>query len=94
MKKLNRLEKKFLWSSVELYRYNSTTKKFDVKNTFWLRTVKQICYNDHVDGYWIDGQVWVTETFFSLFNKIGYQAKAVVFCNLLHGIATGKRVIP
>ena len=94
MKKLNRLEKKFLWSSVELYRYDSRTETFDVKHTFWLRTVKQIYFDDHVSGYWIDGQVWATESFFYLFNKKEYSAKAVVLCNLLHDIATGKRDIP
>ena len=87
MKRLNRVEKKFLWSSVELYRYDSRTEKFDAKDTFWFRTVKQIYLHDDMCGYWIDGQVWVTETFFSLFQEKEHRAKAPVFCNRLHDIA-------
>jgi len=87
MKKLNRVENKFLWSSVELYRYDSRTETFDAKDTFWLRTVKQIYFNDHMSGYWIDGQVWMNEVFFSLFNKKDYSAESRGLCNLLHDIA-------
>jgi hypothetical protein len=92
MKRLNRVEKKFLWSSVELYRYDSGTETFDVKHTFWLRTVKQIYYNDEMYGCWIDGKLWVVGSLHSLFQDMKFRVRAAGFCDVLQAIASQNQI--
>ncbi len=83
MKKVNRLEKKFLLFPIELYRYDPKLGTCDAKHTFWFRSVKKIYMSDIVYGYWIDESLWMKGTYHSLFNKVDYRDSAITVFNQL-----------
>ena len=87
MKMLDRVEHKFLWLPIELYRYDPDRLDCDAKHEFWLRTVGEIYRNDTLIGYSIDGRFWVDFERRSVLLRPRYRERSISKYNRLHELA-------